>query len=124
MDFKKFSSLNDLNNGATNDRYKETIYIVNGNVISDKAKKTLRRKIRTFADNTLCAIAAMTEKNAEKFALEFADFYNEVYKVNDYSFASISANEEKKATYTKALNMIEKIVKAQSNKANEKSNKK
>ena len=91
---------------------KETIYkdsIFEG--LSDKQKKSARRKIRNYIHSVFERLIAAKKENKKanitKLAKEFSEFYKETYKVNDYSFSSVaSENTKEKALINDALTII------------------
>lgn len=72
--------------------------------------KKARKKLRQFLLQTLEAFLSVTDKKQkEKFANEFAKFYSEFYKCNDYSVASVTNGKMKAdamATITKAMQQL------------------
>ena len=92
--------------------YKESIF----NELSDKEKKSIRKKIRNYVhsifESIINADKDNNKKDVSKLAKTFADFYCETYKVNDYSFSSIaSENTKDKETINNALAIIKKELK-------------
>lgn len=92
--------------------YKESIF----DGLSDKEKKSIRKKIRNYVhsifESILNADKVNNKKDVSKLAKTFADFYIETYKSNDYSFASIaSENTKDKETINNALSIIKKELK-------------
>ena len=73
----------------------------------ENCAKKARKKLRQFLLQTLEAFLSVTDKKQkEKFASEFAKFYSEFYKCNDYSVASVTNGKMKAesiATITKAM---------------------
>lgn len=73
----------------------------------ENCAKKARKKLRQFLLQTLEAFLSVTDKKQkEKFASEFAKFYCEFYKNNDYSVASVTNGKMKAesiATITKAM---------------------
>lgn len=96
---------------------KESIYkdsIFDG--LNDKEKKSARKKVRNYVHSIFESIIFADKENKKsnitKLAKEFADFYIETYKVNDYSFASVaSENTKDKDTINNALAIIKKELK-------------
>ena len=94
---------------------KESIY---NNAIFEGASKDefkkLRKKVRNLAENYFSSILAISDKSkSEKLAKDFMSFYSQVYKVNDFSLASVcSANmeENKKAIFAKGIEKYKKIL--------------
>ena len=72
--------------------------------------KKARKKLRQFLLQTLEAFLSVTDKKQkENFAKEFAKFYSEFYKCNDYSVASVTNGKMKAesiATITKAMQQL------------------
>ena len=92
--------------------YKENIF----EKLSDKEKKSARKKIRNFAhsifESIIIANNENNKKSVTKLANSFAEFYKETYKINDYSFASVaSENTKNKDTINNALAIIKKELK-------------
>lgn len=92
--------------------YKESIFVG----LSDKEKKSSRKKIRNYVRSIFESIINADEvkntANITKLAREFSEFYKETYIINDYSFASIaSENTKDKETINKALSIIKKSLK-------------
>lgn len=92
--------------------YKESIF----EGLSDKEKKSNRKKIRNYVhsifESIIKADSTKNVTNVTKLAKEFADFYLQTYKVNDYSFASVaSENTKDKDTINNALSIIKKTLK-------------
>ena len=92
--------------------YKESIF----EELSDKEKKSIRKKIRNYVhsifESIINADKENNKKSISKLAKTFADFYCETYKVNDYSFSSIaSENTKDKETINNALSTIKKELK-------------
>ena len=96
---------------------KETIYkdvIFEG--LSDKEKKTARKRIRNYVhaifESIIFSEKEKNKQNITKLANSFADFYKETYKVNDYSFSSIaSENTKDKDVINNALAIIKRELK-------------
>lgn len=92
--------------------YKESIFAE----LSDKEKKSARKKIRNFVgsifESIIIADKENNKKSITKLANSFAEFYKETYKVNDYSFTSVaSENTKDKETINNALTIIKKELK-------------
>ena len=92
--------------------YKESIF----EELSDKEKKSIRKKIRNYVhsifESIINADKGNNKKDVSKLAKTFADFYCETYKVNDYSFSSIaSENTKDKEIINNALAIIKKELK-------------
>lgn len=107
---KQTESLLVTNKGTKKESiYKESIF----QDLTDKEKKKARKKVRNYVHSIFeSLIKADAEKKKEivkKLAKEFADFYCETYKVNDYTFASVaSENTKEKDTINKALSILKK----------------
>ena len=107
---KQTESLLVTNKGTKKESiYKDSIF----EGLNDKEKKSARKKVRNYVHSIFeSLIKANDEKKKEivkKLAKEFADFYCETYKVNDYTFASIaSENTKEKDTINKALSILKK----------------
>ena len=107
---KQTESLLVTNKGTKKESiYKESIF----QDLTDKEKKKARKKVRNYVHSIFeSLIKANDEKKKEivkKLAKEFADFYCETYKVNDYSFSSVaSENTKEKDTINKALSILKK----------------
>ena len=75
--------------------YKESIF----EELSDKEKKSIRKKIRNYVhsifESIINADKVNNKKDVSKLAKTFADFYLETYKLNDYSFSSIASENTK-----------------------------
>ena len=110
---KQIESLLVTNKGTKKESiYKESIF----EELSDKEKKSTRKKIRNYVhsifESIINAEKENNKKDVSKLAKSFADFYCETYKVNDYSFASIaSENTKDKETINNALAIIKKELK-------------
>ena len=107
---KQTESLLTTNKGTKKESiYKDSIF----EGLNDKEKKSARKKVRNYVHSIFeSLIKANDEKKKEivkKLAKEFADFYCETYKVNDYTFASVaSENTKEKDTINKALLILKK----------------
>lgn len=90
--------------------YNNTIY---ADCVCDKDKKSVRRKIRAMLDNFLGSIIK-SEKNpaiCKQQVKQFIIFYENVYKVNDFSLSSLVSNntdELKKRNLLKMLELVKK----------------
>lgn len=92
--------------------YKDSIFAE----LSDKEKKTARKKIRNFVsslfESLIIADKENNKKSVTKLVNSFVDFYKETYKVNDYSFSSVaSENTKNKEIINSALVIIKKELK-------------
>ena len=93
---------------------KESIY-KNEIFANVENKKSLRLKLRKLVYNYCASIVAISDdKKAKTLAKDFANFYASVYKVNDFSLASIcSANteESKKDVLKQGIEKFAKLLK-------------
>ena len=110
---KNTSGLLNTNLGTKKESiYKESIF----NGLSDKQKKSARKKIRNYVH---AIFESIITKNTEKKTKElndlinsFVEFYTETYRINDYSFSSIaSENTKNKDIINNALTIIKKQLK-------------
>lgn len=107
---KQIESLLVTNKGTKKESiYKESIF----QDLTDKEKKKARKKVRNYVhsifESLIKADADKKKEIVKKLAKEFADFYCETYKVNDYTFASVaSENTKEKDTINKALSILKK----------------
>ena len=110
---KQTESLLSSNKGTKKESiYKEDIFAE----LNDKQKKSARKKVRNYVhsifESVLIANKENKKSNLSKLAKEFAEFYKETYKINDYSFASIaSENTKNKELINNALAIIKKELK-------------
>ena len=110
---KQIEGLLTTNKGTKKESiYKESIF----EELSDKEKKSIRKKIRNYVhsmfESIINAGKENNKKSISKLAKTFADFYVETYKLNDYSFSSIaSENTKDKETINNALAIIKKELK-------------
>lgn len=110
---KQIEGLLTTNKGTKKESiYKESIF----EELSDKEKKSIRKKIRNYVhsifESIILADKENNKKSVSKLAKTFADFYLETYKLNDYSFSSIaSENTKDKETINNALSIIKKELK-------------
>lgn len=77
--------------------------------MSEKEIKGMRKKFRNMAYSFLSTIA----RGDKKAIAGFLDFYQLVYKSNDFSFSSIASDnlkEEKKSILIKGLEIVKKSV--------------
>lgn len=93
---------------------KESIY--KNEIFADvENKKSLRTKLRKLVFNYCASIVEIKDdKKAKALAKDFANFYASVYKVNDFSLASIcSANteESKKNVLKQGIEKFAKLLK-------------
>lgn len=93
--------------------YNSSIY---ADCLTDKDKKSVRRKIRNLLDNFIGSIIR-SEKNktiCENHCKQFKLFYEQVYRVNDFSVESLVSNntdELKKENLKKMLEIVKKNLK-------------
>lgn len=80
--------------------------------IEEKQKKSLRKKFRNMLFSVAKALVTETkEENKKSLINTFNDFYNQVYKINDYSLTSVcneNLQAEKKEILLKALEIAKK----------------
>ena len=112
FDLKSFMSAELLK--SSKGGIKESIY--KNEIFADvENKKSLRTKLRKLVYNYCSSIVAITDdKKAKALAKDFMSFYSSVYKVNDFSLASIcSANTEdtKKDVLKKGIEKFAKLLK-------------
>lgn len=93
--------------------YNSSIY---ADCLTDKDKKSVRRKIRNLLDNFIGSIIR-SEKNkiiCESHCKQFKLFYEQVYRINDFSVESLVSNntdELKKENLKKMLEIVKKNLK-------------
>ena len=93
--------------------YNSSIY---ADCLTDKDKKSVRRKIRNLLDNFIGSIIR-SEKNktiCENHCKQFKLFYEQVYRINDFSVESLISNnteELKKENLKKMLEIVKKNLK-------------
>ena len=93
--------------------YNSSIY---ADCLTDKDKKSVRRKIRNLLDNFIGSIIR-SEKNktiCENHCKQFKVFYEQVYRINDFSVESLVSNntdELKKENLKKMLEIVKKNLK-------------
>lgn len=91
---------------------KETVYKneVFANCLTDRDKKTIRRKLRNILDNFISSFLKYAEiKESAKLKalkLEFDKYYKSVYRLNDYSLNSLISNN----TDLKKRESVEKML--------------
>lgn len=97
--------------GAKESIYKESFFAEIEN------KKSARTKLRKLMLNYCESIIAITDdKKAKALAKDFANFYSNVYKINDFSLSSIcSANteENKKEVLKKGIEKFNTLLNSQ-----------
>ena len=90
-------------------------------------KKSLRTKLRKLMFNYCSSILNITDsEKAKNLAKDFSNFYSSVYRVNDFSLASIcSANteESKKEILTKGIEKFNTLLNEKKGSTNKKSTK-
>lgn len=110
---KQTSGLLITNKGTKKEHiYKDSLF----EGLSDKEKRASRVQIRKHVHSIFESIINAKEvKNTtkvDKLAKDFADFYKEAYRINDYSIASVaSENTKDKDTINKALSIIKESLK-------------
>lgn len=108
-----FKSLNEKTNGLLKTPlrkiYVESLFAE----LNEKQKKAYRKKLRNTTFSLLDSICkAKEEKNQNELKTlvsAFNDFYKQVYKIHDFSFASIASEntrDTKKEVLTKGLNIV------------------
>ena len=94
--------------GAKENIYKKDIFEGVDN------KKSLRTKLRKLMFNYCNSILNITEtEKAKNLAKDFAKFYSSVYRINDFSLASVSSantEESKKEILTKGLSKFQSLL--------------
>ena len=98
---------------------KESIY--KNDIFADvENKKGMRTRLRKLILNYCASIVAITDEKKEKaLAKDFLNFYSSVYKINDFSLASIcSANteESKKEILKKGIEKFDALLNSQKKK--------
>lgn len=111
-----FKSLNEKTNGLlkTSLGKKTEIYIESLFAeLNEKQKKAYRKKLRNTTFSLLDSICKAKEEKKQNelktLVSAFTEFYKQVYKVNDFSFASIASEntkDTKKEVLTKGLNIV------------------
>lgn len=100
-------------NSGLKNLYNSSIY---ADCLTDKDKKSVRRKIRNLLDNFIRSIIR-SEKNktiCENHCKQFKLFYEQVYRINDFSVESLVSNntdELKKENLKKMLEIVKKNLK-------------
>lgn len=81
--------------------------------LNEKQKKAMRKKLRntTFSllDSICKAKESKQQENLKKLVDAFKNFYKEVYKVNNFTFASVASEntkDVKKEVLTKGLQIV------------------
>lgn len=111
-----FKSLNEKTNGLlkTSLGKKTEIYVESLFAdLNEKQKKAYRKKLRNTTFSLLDSICKTKEEKKQNelktLVSAFNDFYKQVYKVHDFSFASIASEntkDTKKEVLTKGLNIV------------------
>lgn len=111
-----FKNLNEKTNGLlkTSLGKKTEIYIESlFSELNEKQKKAYRKKLRNTTFSLLDSICKTKEEKKQNelktLVSAFTEFYKQVYKVNDFSFASIASEntkDTKKEVLTKGLQIV------------------
>ena len=111
-----FKSLNEKTNGLlkTSLGKKTEIYVESLFAeLNEKQKKAYRKKLRNTTFSLLDSICKAKEEKKQNelktLVSAFNDFYKQVYKVNDFSLASIASEnrkDTKKEVLTKGLQIV------------------
>lgn len=111
-----FKSLNEKTNGLlkTSLGKKTEIYVESlFSELNEKQKKAYRKKLRNTTFSLLDSICKAKEEKKQNelktLVSAFNDFYKQVYKINDFSFASIASEntkDTKKEVLTKGLQIV------------------
>ena len=87
-------------------------------------KKSLRTKLRKLMFNYCNSILNITEtEKAKNLAKDFSNFYSSVYRINDFSLASVSSantEESKKEILSKGLSKFQSLLNDNSTAKNKK----
>lgn len=118
ISFSKLLETLDTTGLYTNSGLKENLYnsSIYADCLTDKDKKSVRRKIRNLLDNFIGSIIR-SEKNktiCENHCKQFKLFYEQVYRINDFSVESLVSNntdELKKENLKKMLEIVKKNLK-------------
>ena len=82
-------------------------------------KKSLRTKLRKLMFNYCNSILNITDnEKAKNLAKDFSNFYSSVYRINDFSLASVSSantEESKKEILTKGLEKFNTLLNEKNN---------
>lgn len=104
--------------GAKENIYKKDIFDGVDN------KKSLRTKLRKLMFNYCNSILNITEtEKAKNLAKDFENFYNSVYRVNDFSLSSVSSaniEDSKKEILSKGLSKFQSLLNDNSTAKNKK----
>lgn len=111
-----FKSLNEKTNGLlkTSLGRRTEIYVeFLFSELNEKQKKAYRKKLRNTTFSLLDSICKAKEEKKQNelktLVSAFTEFYKQVYKVNDFSFASIASEntkDTKKEVLTKGLQIV------------------
>lgn len=111
-----FKSLNEKTNGLlkTSLGKKTEIYVESLFAeLNEKQKKAYRKKLRNTTFSLLDSICKAKEEKKQNelktLVSAFNDFYKQVYKIHDFSFASIASEntkDTKKEVLTKGLQIV------------------
>lgn len=111
-----FKSLNEKTNGLlkTSLGKKTEIYVESLFAeLNEKQRKAYRKKLRNTTFSLLDSICKAKEEKKQNelktLVSAFNDFYKQVYKIHDFSFASIASEntkDTKKEVLTKGLNIV------------------
>lgn len=111
-----FKNLNEKTNGLlkTSLGKKTEIYIESlFSELNEKQKKAYRKKLRNTTFSLLDSICKAKEEKKQNelktLVSAFTEFYKQVYKINDFSFASIASEntkDTKKEVLTKGLQIV------------------
>lgn len=92
--------------------YKSSIY---ADCLTDKDKKSVRRKIRNLLDNFIGSIIRSEQNKTvcKNHCKQFKLFYEQVYRINDFSVESLISNntDELKENLKKMLEIVKKNLK-------------
>ena len=112
-----FKNLNEKTNGLlktslgkkTEEIYIESLF----SELNEKQKKAYRKKLRNTTFSLLDSICKAKEEKKQNelktLVSAFTEFYKQVYKINDFSFASIASEntkDTKKEVLTKGLQIV------------------
>lgn len=101
---------------------KENIYRkeVFSDCLTDRDKKTQRRKIRNIVESFMKSILLQKDSSKlNRLCVDFDKFYKGTYTLNDYSFESIcskNTDESKKDNIIKMLDIVKKNLSANDKK--------
>ena len=114
FDFNSFMSTELLK--SAKGRKKESMY--KNEIFADvENKKGMRTRLRKLILNYCASIVAITDEKKEKaLAKDFANFYSTVYKINDFSLASIcsaTTEESNKHVLKKGIEKFSTLLNSQ-----------